>query len=168
MRANRSSSVMRPPLPVPVTSSGLMSRSSISRRSAGEEAGSASFSTSCDEVSMAGACGDAAASTIDPITVPTATVVPSATAIESTPATSAFRSSVILSVSISQSGSSLATAAPLLLNHLASSASRVSCRNLSSRSATSGCLMERIEQARYAAFFAPSTATVATGMPGGI
>ena len=73
---------------------------------------------------MAGACGDAAASTIDPITVPTATVVPSATAIESTPATSAFRSSVILSVSISQSGSSLATAAPLLLNHLASSASR--------------------------------------------
>ena len=62
-------------------------------------------------------------SSISPMTAPILTVVPSGTLTESTPSTSAFNSMVILSVSISQRGSSFATLSPSFLCHLATSAS---------------------------------------------
>ena len=75
---------------------------------------------------MAADFGTAAAapSPITPSTAPTATVAPSLTRIsESTPATLAFTSSVVLSVSISTKGSSTVTASPAFLSHFATVAS---------------------------------------------
>src|SRR5581483_9560443 len=65
-----------------------------------------------------------APSPITPMMLPTATVAPSSARISaSTPAALAFTSSVVLSVSISTSGSSTATRSPGFLSHFATVAS---------------------------------------------
>ena len=56
----------------------------------------------------------------------------------------------------------------LILSAVFSIAARDSARCFARRSAMFGYLIERISHARYAAFFAPSIATVATGTPDGI
>src|SRR6185437_65905 len=127
LAASTSPLVRRPSLPVPAIAPASSPLSSTSLRTAGPErsswlaaAAGAGFASAVAGAIFGTDAGFAAAalpSAIWPRIAPTFTVAPSATAISSSvPATGALISSVTLSVSISTSGSSMATASPAFLS----------------------------------------------------